>query len=278
VAAVYGLGIVGEYAYHRALPAYENLRANALLVLEGPLGHVTEVLSGTYYQALPTSSPHQIWSSAMVVAPVIRGLLGISTSATEHRLTVAPHVPADWNSWSAKNVPACGGTADLNYTRTTNDITLQAVRRGPGTCTLIFSPAVSLRARVQGKVKVQETIADKHPIITMEPSAGSNTARVPVADDFGLLIPAGLPPLGSTSRNLKIVREEWSADRKQLRIALNGLAGTTYSFKAYGAKITSAEGSKVTTGPDGSQTIEVSFSAGTTGYQSQNSNLNFTNK
>ena len=54
-----GWASVGEYRYHRAFPAYANLRANALLALDGSLGHVTEVLSGAYYQSLSTSSPHQ---------------------------------------------------------------------------------------------------------------------------------------------------------------------------------------------------------------------------
>src|SRR6266566_3305768 len=39
-----GWASVGEYRYHRAFPAYANLRANALLALDGSLGHVTEVL------------------------------------------------------------------------------------------------------------------------------------------------------------------------------------------------------------------------------------------
>ncbi|HKV77326.1 MAG TPA: hypothetical protein VJP02_04260, partial [Candidatus Sulfotelmatobacter sp.] len=41
-----GWASVGEYRYHRAFPAYENLRANALLGFDGALGHFTEVLSG----------------------------------------------------------------------------------------------------------------------------------------------------------------------------------------------------------------------------------------
>src|SRR5262249_27797084 len=256
-----GWAAVGEYAYHRPLPAYENLRANSLLALDGPLGHVTEVLSGAYYEALPTSSPHQIWSSAMVLTPVIRGLLGISSSAIDHRLTVAPHLPADWNSWSATNVPACGGTVDLNYNRTTNEIKLQALRRGTGSCTLVFSPAVSLRGRVSGKSKAEETITDKHPTAILELEPGTNTTRIAVTDGFGLVAPADLPALGSTSRNLKIIREEWSSDRKQLRVIVNGLAGSVYSLRGYGSRITSADGGKVTSGSDGSQLIEVSFPA-----------------
>jgi glycogen debranching enzyme len=95
-----GWASVGEYRYHRALPAYENLRANALLALDGSLGHVTEVLSGDSYQPLSTSSPHQIWSAAMVVSPLLRGMLGLSSDAKTGTLTFSPHVPADWTSFS----------------------------------------------------------------------------------------------------------------------------------------------------------------------------------
>ena len=76
-----GWASVGEYQYHRALPAYANLRANALLALDGSLGHVTEVLSGDQYQPLSTSSPHQIWSAAMVISPLLRGMFGLSIDA-----------------------------------------------------------------------------------------------------------------------------------------------------------------------------------------------------
>src|SRR5205814_6393770 len=72
-----GWATVGEYRYHRALPAYANLRANSLLALDGSLGHVTEVLSGDHYQPISTSSPHQIWSAPMAVSPILRGMLGL---------------------------------------------------------------------------------------------------------------------------------------------------------------------------------------------------------
>src|SRR5262249_43329029 len=150
-----GWASLGEYVYHRPLAAYANFQANAHLALDGSLGHVTEVLSGSYYEPLPASCPHQIWSSAMVVSPLIRGLLGITSSATENEIVVAPHTPAGWNSWSAKNVPACGGTVDLIYNRTSAKESLQAVLDKTTTsrqsnCTLTFSPGISLHATIGG--------------------------------------------------------------------------------------------------------------------------------
>jgi glycogen debranching enzyme len=91
-----GWAAVGEYRYHRDLPAYSNLRANTLLALDGSLGHFSEVLSGDYYQSFSTSSPHQIWSAAMAISPILRGLFGLQIDAQARQITLAPHVPADW--------------------------------------------------------------------------------------------------------------------------------------------------------------------------------------
>src|SRR4029077_8946460 len=117
-----GWASVGEYRYHRALPAYENFRANALLALDGSLGHVTEVLSGDYYESLSTASPHQIWSAAMVVSPILRGLFGLETDAENHRIMLAPHAPADWTSFAIRNVHVGSVSADFQYRKTTDRI------------------------------------------------------------------------------------------------------------------------------------------------------------
>src|SRR5262249_39514091 len=117
-----GWASVGEYRYHRALPAYLNLRANALLALDGSLGHVTEVLSGDFYQPLSTGSPHQIWSAAMVVSPILRGMFGLSSHAASATITFAPHVPANWNAFAIRGVRAGSAIVDLSYARTADAI------------------------------------------------------------------------------------------------------------------------------------------------------------
>src|SRR5437762_9511269 len=113
-----GWASVGEYQYHRDLAAYSNLRANALLALDGSLGHVSEVLSGDYYQPLSTSSPHQIWSAAMVVSPLLRGMFGLHADAANRTLTFAPHAPADWTAYSVRGVAVGADTLDLSYKKT----------------------------------------------------------------------------------------------------------------------------------------------------------------
>src|SRR6266403_5753452 len=135
-----GWASVGEYRYHQALPAYANLRSNALLALDGSLGHVTEVLSGDYYQQISTSSPHQIWSAAMVVSPIMRGMFGLNTDVQTHIVTFAPHVPADWKSFSLDNMRAGATNLAVSYKRSPGLIAMEVKRTGSGDTELDFSP------------------------------------------------------------------------------------------------------------------------------------------
>src|SRR5207253_6963605 len=128
-------------------PGYLNLKANAELALDGS-GHVTEVLSGDYYQPLSTSSPHQIWSSAMIISPVLRGLFGLETNAADHHVRLAPHLPGDWNSFSMHHVRAGDANLDFNFRRTADELSLTV--KSTGDATLDFSPALSPRAEVLG--------------------------------------------------------------------------------------------------------------------------------
>ncbi|HEX8879798.1 MAG TPA: hypothetical protein VF749_07205, partial [Candidatus Acidoferrum sp.] len=167
-----GWASVGEYRYHRAFPAYENLRANALLAFDGSLGHTTEVLSGDFYQPLSSSSPHQIWSAAMLVSPLLRGLLGLEAEAATGTLRFRPHVPADWSSFVIRNVPVGSARIELKYSKDLDGITLEAGTPGGASrnVSMDFAPAVSLRARVLGvalngratEFQVQSNGVDQH--------------------------------------------------------------------------------------------------------------------
>jgi hypothetical protein len=274
-----GWASVAEYRYHRPYPAYDNLRANALLTLSGSLGHTTEVLSGSFFEQLSTSSPHQIWSAAMVVSPILRGLLGIEANTTEKRLTVAPHVPGSWTAWKASNVHFGVGTVDLSYNYTDGAITLDASPRGLTGTTLQFSPAISLRAKVLGvtvngraaKFDVQKNAADQHVSVNM-PIDANSSVRIRVQDDFALSLDQDLPELGAASRNLHIVNETWSTDSVSYELA--GLAGRTYEIGVRGA-VASAEGAELS--KDG-RSLRVTIPAGEAGYRHARMIIHFARK
>jgi len=255
-----GWAAVGEYRYHRTFPAYQNLRANALLALDGSLGHVTEVLSGSYYQSLSTSSPHQIWSAAMVVSPLLRGMFGLQADAATGTLTFAPHVPADWTSFGITSVQVGTEKLDLRYAKDSGGITLEVKTSSEAPSLIDFQPAVSLRAKVLGAefngqrvpFLVETNSIDQHVIVRISVAGGSNSLRIRTRDDFGLSYSSDLPAIGATSQGLRILSETWTPARDRLTLNTSGLAGSHYILTVWnGEQIASVEGAKLSKARDG---------------------------
>jgi glycogen debranching enzyme len=247
-----GWASVGEYKYHRPLAAYENLRANALLALAGALGHVTEVLSGDYYQPLSTSSPHQIWSAAMVISSLLRGMLGVEIDAARNQVTLAPHLPADWSWLAIRNVHAGKTILDFDLRRTPDELRLEVA--SSGNAQLQFSPAVSLRADVlavelnghRQPFKIDPTNSDQHVNVTVRLSPEKNTLRIRLRNDFAIAYSNFLPALGRASESLRVVSETWSAREDALTLELAGLAGSTYELSMWNSEqVSSIDGGQM---------------------------------
>jgi glycogen debranching enzyme len=274
-----GWAATAEYRYHRPFPAYSNLRSNALLSLDGSLGHITEVLSGDYYQPLLGSAPHQIWSAAMVVNPLLRGLFGLQANAIAHRLTFSPHIPANWTSFQIKNVHVGSSILDLDYARTADSILLDVHNndvqnknaRNPTveSCTLEFSPAISLRAQVISaeidgrpiEFNVHSNSEDQHVTVQIPIHNGGTKIRVSLRNDFDLSISQPLPPLGEPSRNLHIVSQTWSPSRDLLTMQVSGTAGKQYDLAIWNPiQIASIDGAQLADGSDGGVTARIQLS------------------
>ena len=265
-----GWASVGEYRYHRTLAAYANLRANALLALDGSLGHVTEVLSGDFYQGLSTASPHQIWSAAMVVSPLLLGMMGLHADVSHHTLVFAPHPPAEWNTFRIDNERVGAVSLNFAYTRTDDEITLQVRRTGRGDCSLEFSPSVSLRAQITGvdingrpaPFQLQPSTEDQHVRVRFSVFDGDNTVRIHLRNDFGVDFANSLPPLGARSRALKVISQTWSADRSALTLQLAGIAGQHYDLALRNPRqVASTESAEMIKLPGGVSALRVSFPA-----------------
>jgi len=282
-----GWASVGEYRYHQAFPAYANLRANALMALDGSLGHVAEVLSGDYYQPLSTNSPHQIWSAAMVISPILRGMLGIETDAQSHTLTFAPHVPAEWRSFSVEDLRVGAAVVSVSYQKTPGTVTLEVKRTGPGDCALELSPALSLRSTVTSvdlnghtlPFHVSQRASDQHVTMRFPVPEGTSTIRIHLRNDFGLGFSNVLPPLGSSSQGMRIISESWNPTHTQLSLALSGLAGKRYDLSVWNpSQIASVRGGKLKNGTQDQGDLTVEFPSANAGsYVRQDLVISFAN-
>jgi len=250
-----GWASVGEYRYHHTFPAYSNLRANALLGADGALGHFTEVLSGDYYQSFATSSPHQIWSAAMVVSPILRGMFGLQTDAEKRQITLAPHVPADWTSFAIHDVRVSGVGVDFQYRKTPDSVVLEVKRNGSEQCWVEFSPAFSLRTQIVGVLfngkplpfKLQPNGIDQHLTLRVPVSAASSNLIIRVRNDFGLSLSNELPALGSASRGLRVLSESWNTLKTELTLEVSGRSGGSYALNVWNpSQVSSVTGAALT--------------------------------
>lgn len=183
---------LAEYRAGRPLSGYAHMMQNLNLTWAQDLGAVTELLSGEFYQPLGRSSSHQMWSSAMILTPLLRGLFGLNWDAKNHTLQLSPNLPAAWDHARLSNVPLGQAMVNLDYRRTGGEWTIQAesdspvcVTIGNGSCKQtvdIAAPAVEigipaalpLKGNKAEQLKVlSEVRSENKSILTMEAQGGS---------------------------------------------------------------------------------------------------------
>jgi glycogen debranching enzyme len=229
-----GWASTGAYRYGRPHVGYQALMANALLTYEWALGYVTELLSGDFHAPFGRSSHHQVWSEAMVVAPLARGLLGLEAANGGRALTFAPQLPADWDRVAVRRVGVGTGSVDLAVERTAGQRVVMVTRRGADPLRLVLAPAFPPDA------KVREVTVDGRAVPFRVASAGDvqraevaldpvpPSARVVFALDEGTEVHtrAEMPPAGSRSEGLRVLRVRPQA--AALRLVLEGVGGRAY--------------------------------------------------
>ncbi len=197
-----GWASLAEYRTGRDLAGYAHLMQNTNLTTEQDLGAVTELLSGAYYDPFGRSTSHQMWSSAMVLVPAIRGLFGVSVDALHGVVTVDPHLPAQWPSATLHHVQVGAASVDLRYERRGEEMRISLVQ-----------PA-------GGKVKIASDAAGSK-------LTGASEVRIPLPP-FEVGWEAGadsmLPLPGSPTEGLKVLTEQHSAG--SLVLSLEAKAGT----------------------------------------------------
>lgn len=122
---------MAEYRSGKPLAGYQHFQANERLPFLSDLGAATELLSGAVYEPMGRSSSHQLWSSAMVLTPAIRGLFGIESDVLHHRLRLNPHLPATWDYAKLRNVPFGPTKLDVSMTKRNAELVVSIESAAP---------------------------------------------------------------------------------------------------------------------------------------------------
>jgi len=198
---------LAEYRAGRPLAGYASLMQNLNLTWAQDLGSVTELLSGEFFQPLGRSSSHQLWSSAMVVSPLVRGLFGLDWDVAKKQLWVNPQLPADWDHLKLRNIQMGDVEVDLEINRGNGELHVQAATKAPQILCLASGPAAS---------KVCNGAPTKIHAINVP---------LPAVE---LAIPAQLPEPGERTLQLKVL-EEKSAEYSAT-FSFEAQAGSTYNL------------------------------------------------
>jgi glycogen debranching enzyme len=223
---------LAEYRTGHPLSGYAHLMQNADLTWPQDPGDVTELLSGQFYQVLGRSTAHQLWSSAMVVSPVLRGLFGLEWDDAAHTLSVTPHLPATWDRAAIRRVPFGGRTLDLSFRREGRDLLVQASDAS------VHLASESPGATVKDGVLRIPLSAIEAAITEELPAPGAETHQLKVladdATDRSLTLKLAAP--GGTTQTLSIRENSalphLAAHDAQLGDPANGLRTLTVQFPA----------------------------------------------
>jgi glycogen debranching enzyme len=231
-----GWASVAEYRAGHPLSGYAHLMQNADLTWAQDLGSTTELLAGQFYQVLGRSTAHQLWSSAMVVSPILRGMFGLEWDAAGHALSITPHLPADWDHATLRRLPIGNGDVDLVFTRRGQELVVEA--KGASTAGLRLS-SKTVGAKTEG--------ASLH--IPLPP--------VEVA------IQQHLPEFGSETRQMKVLDEQYTANSFKLTLAAQASSTQTLLLRENAPGIdVHAQDVKMDPAENNLRKIKVDFPAG----------------
>jgi glycogen debranching enzyme len=244
---------IAEYRAGHALSGYAHLMQNANQTTTQDLGAVTELLSGAFFQPFGRSTSHQLWSSAMVITPALRGMFGVDIDALAGSVRLDPHLPADWDKAEVQRLHVGQSLCSVDYQRQSQSLIVKIVT--------LTGPAV----RLATTVKEARTAADGSSMAFPLPS-------------LEVAIPHTLPLPGARTSQLKVLSE--TATPHSLKLELEADAGSvvTLQLRRNASKLNvHAEGAELApVGSDGStlEPLTVKFPAGT-GYQQQTVTLHW---
>ncbi len=231
---------LAEYRAGRPLSAYAHLMQNVNLTWDQDLGSVTELLSGEYYQPLGRSSSHQLWSSAMVITPLVRGLFGLDWNAATRTVRVTPHLPAEWDHASVSNIAMGDELVDLEFEKSGDKLTVrERSKRASVLCLTSDDPS-------QTSCKAKSS------------SLHSMTMALPMVE---LGIPAEVPAQGAMTSAMKAVSEEMTGNSETFVFSAPGKTMAMVPVRVHKSKGVTVEG-----GTLNGNVLKVEFPDGN-GYQ-----------
>lgn len=223
-----------QYKHHLMLQGYNSLMSTVQHTFDHALGCLTEVFSGSYNIYPQEAVCQQGFSTAGVVLPFVRGLLGLKGDAIQKTITFAPHFPADWKYVSVDNYQIGKAIFSLSYNRGKDKITIEINGKHSHDYTLQVTPALGIgsiinKVTVNGETAQFEQVLSTQtvqPVVNIASKGGSATVEIEFNPTVEILPPYIETKTGDMNKGLKII--SLRKEENQLKVDIEGLSGKSY--------------------------------------------------
>jgi glycogen debranching enzyme len=237
------------YKHHMPQQGYSLLMSTANHTFEHALGCITEVFSGTNNVWPQEAVSHQGFSTAGVVLPLVRGLIGLEGNALEKSLTFSPHFPADWKHVSIEDYSLGKAKFSFDFERRPDRISVKMHTKNAAGYKILFAPAMGIGTEfpsltVDGKtteMKTNEKAQVAQAMAKFPVRDGSMQIDLEYIPTVEILPVIPKTKVGDSNKSLKMI--SFTKKGSRLMIQVEGLTQRTYALRITNAeKITKVEG------------------------------------
>jgi glycogen debranching enzyme len=244
------------FKHHMPQQGYSLLMSTADHTFDHALGNITEVYSGTQNVWPQEAVSHQGFSSAGVVLPLVRGLLGLEGNTLKKIVQFAPQFPASWKHVVIENYVVGKASFSFDYEKKKGGAIVKVGTKNAYGYKLLFGPAFGIGTEINSLEVDGKHVAfrsyDQTQVTRIE-------TEIPIRDgamQLGLRTDPSIEILpvitesrtGDRNQGLKIIslREEV---KTKLTLVVEGIAGKSYKLGILNTdKIARVEGATIKAG------------------------------
>ncbi len=241
-----------QYKHHLVFQGYNTLMASVRHTFDNQLGDVTEVFSGATNIWLGEAVSHQGFSSAGVVLPLVRGLLGLDGNALDKTVTFCPQIPPNWDHVSVDNYQIGDAVFAFDYERSKDKVVIKIRSRNAVGYKLKLSTALGVGSNVtsvsiDGKPVSYEKASSSY-VVQPEVVAAVEHDNMTFVANFDPTVEI-LPPeietkTGDRNKGLKIISVNLSG--KKLHVIMEGISGQNYTLGIVNLeRVTNVDGANI---------------------------------
>jgi hypothetical protein len=224
------------YAHHMPLQGFSLLKATSAHTFNRALGGITEVISGSLNTSPQESVAFQGFSSAGVVLPLVKGLLGLDGNALEKNVVFAPQFPADWKHVSVDKFKVGQATFFFDAQKNKEALIVHVRSDNAEQYSLKFAPTLATGTHIRSVTLDGQPIPFEsktfsqviQPVSILPLKEKLHKIEVMFSPTVELLPVITKSQLGDPNKGLKIIHVE--REDTKIRIHMEGLAGHTYTL------------------------------------------------